>query len=158
MKIKRPYRICIRLLVCWAIACCFFGYWGQTLFVGDVTGSTSIQTDWLLVFSHRSQVSESPLRKWSNQNHLSVTENFKVAAFGTHSLFLWGHGGGDQKPAIWRFDQYLQEVYVAKEDEKTVRQFLTDMMATSDETVREKLVEKARARAEELAGIAHETS
>ena len=89
---------------------------------------------------------------------MTVTDNFKIEAFGTHSLFIWGHGGGDQKPAIWRFDRYLQEVYAAKEDEHAIRQFIATMMATSDETVREKLVEKARARAEELAGIVHEKS
>lgn len=129
-----------------------FGFRSKSLFSSDVTGTVSSQTRWLVIFPTSSEYLESPLKKWCREHNVAVVE--KTMLVSTNDLMIFGDMHGTFPwPPISKLTLRSQADYVAKEDDRAIRRFLTDMMTAPDEAAREKLVERVRQRVVELARI-----
>lgn len=111
----------------------------EDIMMSNVTGSiVKNKTTWLGLFSD-SQREESPLGQWSRQHHLSAHETDVMICRNTGGLLgscrLYG------RPAIFEMRNW-QELFVEKEDETNIRQFINDMNK-ADEPARKEIVEAA---------------
>jgi hypothetical protein len=118
----------------------------EDIMMSNVTGSiVKNKTTWLGLFSD-SQREESPLGQWSRQHDLSVREMDVMICRNTGGLLgscrLYG------RPAVFEMRNW-QELFVGKDDETNIRQFIYDMKK-ADEPARKIIVAAAVKRMEKF--------
>jgi hypothetical protein len=115
-----------------------FAPWQETnIGLRDVTGTRLVKITRFGLF-HYSTVIESPLAKWCAAHGIPVKETDRF--YSTRTSGLLGVQACGREPAIGRFRDEYQEVYLRLEKEPAIKEFVAQMSA-ADDAAKEKLVE-----------------
>jgi hypothetical protein len=122
----------------------FVPYEDWTIYVSDVTGSTTKVNHWFWIFDTR-KITDSPLRVWCQKHNVPMQEKDRFLAHDTFSIvsrtFACGFG-----TAAGGLPGSFQKIYIEHETEANIGAYVSAMMAAPDEATRRKLVSTASAR------------